>query len=209
MDHRYLQKVVAFLYTERYITGMDNRKNILDTALQLFSLRGFDAVGIQEICSECAVTKPTLYYYFGSKRGLLDAIFKCYYPPFIEKVRDAADYHHDIIVNLESIAQIFFALEKEQAVFARFTLIASFSAAESDVHGAQKEYTSRITEIMKELFLLAVVDHGNMRGKEQLLSLSFIGLVQSYCGFALSNEIELDEQIARALVKQFMHGIFS
>jgi TetR/AcrR family transcriptional regulator len=196
-------------YTVRYINGVDNKKNILDKALQLFSLRGFDAVGVQEICNECAITKPTLYHYFGSKKGLLDAIFEFYYPPFIQKIKDAAQYRHDIIINLESIANIFFMLEKELPVFARFSLVASFSPVESDIHTAQKKYTSRITELIKELFLLAVVDHGNMCGKEQLLGMSFTGLIQSYCGFALSNEVELNDQIARAVVKQFMHGIFS
>jgi TetR/AcrR family transcriptional regulator len=188
---------------------MDNRKNILDQALLLFSRRGFDAVGIQEICNECEVTKPTLYHYFGSKRGLMGAIFELYYPPFIEKIKGAAVYHHDIVINLESLAMNFFKLEKEMPLFARLCLIASFSPQESDVHDAQKKYSSRINDIVRELFLQAVVDHGNMRGKEQQLAMSFIGLIQSYCGFALSNDIELNEQIVRVVVKQFMHGIFS
>jgi TetR/AcrR family transcriptional regulator len=188
---------------------MDNRKNILEKALLLFSRRGFDAVGIQEICDECEITKPTLYHYFGSKRGLLDAIFEFHYPPFIEKIKSAAVYHHDIVINLESLASVLFSLERDGPLFARFSLIASFSPVESDVHEAQNAYTSRINDLIRELFLLAVVDHGNMRGKEQQLALSFIGLIQSYCGFALSNEIELNEQVARAVVKQFMYGIFS
>lgn len=188
---------------------MDNKKNILEIALLLFSRRGFDAVGVQEICNECAITKPTLYHYFGNKQGLLDTIFQFYYPPFVQKIKDASEYHHDIVLNLESLAQVFFELVKEQPVFARFSLIASFSPVESDIHGAQKKYTSRISDLIKELFLFAVVDHGNMRGREPLLAMSFTGLIKSYCGFALSNEIKLNEQIARAVVKQFMHGIFS
>jgi TetR/AcrR family transcriptional regulator len=188
---------------------MDNKKNILDKALFLFSCRGFDAVGIQEICSECDITKPTLYHYFGSKRGLLEAIFEKWYPPFIQKIKDAAQYHHDIVINLESLARCFFTLVKEEPVFARFSLVSSFSPIESDAHDAQHKYSTRINDLIKELFLLAVVDHGNMRNKEHLLSLSFIGLLQSYNGFALGNEIELNDQIVRAVVKQFMHGIFS
>ncbi|HEX2959838.1 MAG TPA: TetR/AcrR family transcriptional regulator [Chitinispirillaceae bacterium] len=188
---------------------MDNKKNILEKALLLFSRKGFDAAGIQEICEECAVTKPTLYHYFGSKRGLLDTIFDHHYPPFIEKIKEAAEYHHDIVINLESLAVSFFELETQDPSFARFSLIASFSPVESDVHDAQRKYASRINDLIRELFQLAVIDHGNMRNKERQLALSFIGLLQSYCGFALSNEIELNEQIACAVVKQFMHGIFS
>ena len=54
---------------------MDNKKNIMNIALKSFSLKGFDAVGVQEIVEKSGVTKPTLYHYFGSKTGLLEAIF--------------------------------------------------------------------------------------------------------------------------------------
>jgi TetR/AcrR family transcriptional regulator len=53
---------------------MDNRSALLTHALQLFAARGYDAVGVQEIVEAAGITKPTLYHYFGSKRGLLDTL---------------------------------------------------------------------------------------------------------------------------------------
>ena len=53
---------------------MDNRMNILQKALQLFYEKGYDAIGVQEIADAAGVTKPTLYHYFGSKYGLLEAV---------------------------------------------------------------------------------------------------------------------------------------
>jgi TetR/AcrR family transcriptional regulator len=41
---------------------MENREILLDRALTLFSTRGYDAVGIQEIVDSAGVTKPTLYH---------------------------------------------------------------------------------------------------------------------------------------------------
>ena len=32
-------------------------------------MKGYDAVGVQEIVDTAGITKPTLYYYFGSKRA--------------------------------------------------------------------------------------------------------------------------------------------
>lgn len=55
---------------------MDNRETILETALDLFYTRGYDAVGVQEIAERSGVTKPTLYYYFKSKYGLLEQLLK-------------------------------------------------------------------------------------------------------------------------------------
>ena len=54
---------------------MDNRELLLNTALELFHAKGYDAVGVQEIVEKAGVTKPTLYYYFGSKLGLLKNAF--------------------------------------------------------------------------------------------------------------------------------------
>ena len=55
---------------------MDNRKKILKVSLDLFHQKGYDAISVQEIVERAGITKPTLYYYFGSKNGLLQAILE-------------------------------------------------------------------------------------------------------------------------------------
>ena len=55
---------------------MDNRQLIMEKALELFCARGYDAVGVQEIAEQSGITKPTLYYYFGSKQGLMETILE-------------------------------------------------------------------------------------------------------------------------------------
>ncbi|MCB5701286.1 TetR/AcrR family transcriptional regulator, partial [Bacteroides fragilis] len=51
---------------------MDNRQLIMNSALTLFYESGYDAVGVQQIVDSAGVSKPTMYYYFGSKQGLLE-----------------------------------------------------------------------------------------------------------------------------------------
>ena len=55
---------------------MDNKERIMESAKDLFYARGYDAVGVQEIADGAGITKPTLYYYFGSKLGLLKALLE-------------------------------------------------------------------------------------------------------------------------------------
>jgi AcrR family transcriptional regulator len=52
------------------------RTRLLKSALRLFSKRGYDAVGVQEIVVSAKVTKPALYHYFGSKRGVIESLFE-------------------------------------------------------------------------------------------------------------------------------------
>ena len=75
---------------------MDNREMILETALDLFYARGYDAVGVQEIVERSGVTKPTLYYYFKSKYGLLEQLLESRGEPFMERLHKACAYEGDL-----------------------------------------------------------------------------------------------------------------
>ena len=55
---------------------MENKERIMECALDLFYAKGYDAVGVQEIVEKAGITKPTLYYYFGSKLGLLKPFWR-------------------------------------------------------------------------------------------------------------------------------------
>jgi outer membrane protein TolC/AcrR family transcriptional regulator len=55
-------------------TPSDPRQRLLEAGLKLFADRGYAGTAVQEITGEARVTKPTLYYYFGSKEGLFRAL---------------------------------------------------------------------------------------------------------------------------------------
>ena len=47
---------------------------ILQAAKGLFTRKGFANTAVREICEEASVTAPVLYYHFGSKEGLFQAV---------------------------------------------------------------------------------------------------------------------------------------
>ena len=53
----------------------DTAVAILDEAEDLFSKHGFHGVTIREVAREAGVDTALLHYYFGTKRGLFDAVF--------------------------------------------------------------------------------------------------------------------------------------
>jgi len=55
-------------------TDCKTRRQILSAALKLFADRGYAGTSVQHIVSTAKVTKPVLYYYFGSKAGLYQAL---------------------------------------------------------------------------------------------------------------------------------------
>jgi len=53
----------------------DTSALILDVAEDLFSKHGLHGVSIRDVANEAGVDTALLHYYFGSKRGLFDAVF--------------------------------------------------------------------------------------------------------------------------------------
>jgi AcrR family transcriptional regulator len=48
----------------------DARRRLLESALALFTRKGYAAASVREIVEAAGVTRPVLYYYFGNKEGL-------------------------------------------------------------------------------------------------------------------------------------------
>jgi TetR/AcrR family transcriptional regulator len=188
---------------------MDNRQKLLDRALDLFSARGYDGVGIQEIVAAAKVTKPTLYHYFGSKRGLLEALLEEHLGRFMEQLAVAADYQHDLPFSLEKVARAFFGFAQASPTFFRLHLALSVAPPESEARQVVEPYLKREQRILEVLFELAERDHGNMQGRHARYARALHSLIDGYALSVLESGGQLDDKLAFDLVHQFSHGIYS
>lgn len=207
-------KIFAFYYTARYICvnileNMDNRTNILSIALGLFSASGYESVGIQEIVDTAKITKPTLYHYFGSKRGLLDVLLEENFRALIDSVKSACEYRHDITKNLSDVTKVFFDFVRRNKQFYRLQLSLCFSSPKSESFEAVSKYNEKLFKMMEDLFIAAAKDHGNMKGRNKRYAFTFIGMINNYITLYLSNHIELNDETVYLAVHQFSHGIYS
>jgi AcrR family transcriptional regulator len=50
------------------------RERILDVAIDLFTVQGFDATSMREIAERLGISKPAIYYHFASKEDILMAL---------------------------------------------------------------------------------------------------------------------------------------
>ncbi len=55
-------------------TSNEVRDRIIEVATKLFATQGYGSTSVREVVEAVGVTKPTLYYYFGSKEGLFLAV---------------------------------------------------------------------------------------------------------------------------------------
>ncbi len=55
---------------------MRAKEKIIETALKLFSEKGYTGTSVREIAEKSGTTKPTIYYYFGDKEKLYQTILR-------------------------------------------------------------------------------------------------------------------------------------
>ena len=55
------------------------REELMRAALKMFTQRGYAATTVRELVKEAGVTKPALYYYFGSKEGLFLELMRTHF----------------------------------------------------------------------------------------------------------------------------------
>jgi TetR/AcrR family transcriptional regulator len=188
---------------------MDNKEKIMSIAVNLFASRGYDAVGIQEIVDSAGITKPTLYYYFESKKGLLKAISKQYFGILNQQVEIVADYQHDITLTLTNIMKSMFKFANENIDFYRMQLGMNFSSPDNEANKIIKLENEKLFHIVENVFKKSAEDHGNMKSRQSAYAATFIGMINTYIGLFLNRYIKLDEKTIYQALHQFMHGIFS
>ena len=188
---------------------MENRSILLERALELWSERGYDAVGVQEIVDSAGVTKPTLYHYFGSKRGLLDALIDERSAGLRDALAAATDYRGDLVATLEAVVRAYFGFAQKEASFYRMQLGFWFAPPQSDEHEAVLARNLGQHAALERLFEAATTDHGNMRGRHKAYAATFLGTINTYIGLWLNGYADLDDRLVYTAVHQFMHGILS
>jgi AcrR family transcriptional regulator len=191
------------------VSERSNRERLLDSALQLFAERGYDAAGVQEVCTVAGVTKPTLYHYFGSKRGLLDALLRERSAPLLEGLEIAARDAGDLPRTLQRVMAASFGFARREPVLWRLLLALWFASPESEARQCADSVREEQRRILEGMFARAVPAHGNMRGREGTYAAVLLGTIHTWVSMALAGELTLDEATAHRAVHQFSHGIYS
>ncbi len=86
-------------------------REIVETAVRLFAVHGFDGVSVRDICAELSVNSSIISYYFGGKKGL-----------YLEVLKNQFTAHGQVMENLKD-------LEPREALLTLIDLLRDFSSA--------------------------------------------------------------------------------
>lgn len=181
------------------------RTTLLKTALDLFAAQGYDGVGVQQICDSVGVGKPTLYHYFGSKRGLLETLLEEQLAP-LHKALDDAAAQEDFDKSLTALAAETFAFARSMPLLYRFYLTLWFAPVDSEARKVAQVYHERHFDIIDARFRAHEEAAGASRGQHKMLAASFLGMINNHIGIALNSFVSLNAALAEQSVEMFLHG---
>src|SRR5438874_3260915 len=95
-------------------------RHIAQVAARLFAAKGYDATPVREIVEAAGVTKPTLYYHFGSKEGLAQALLTVPLTGLLEALGAIVSGPGEPIDVLARTAEAHFAFCRDDPDRARF-----------------------------------------------------------------------------------------
>lgn len=190
---------------------MDNREMILQCALELFYKRGYDAAGVQEIVEMAGITKPTMYYYFKSKRGLLEALVEEKGGPLLREICKVQERKAGFEEQLYGLARIYLDFCRREHQFYFFMLGQMYSPSENEAHRAAAPFIRRQFQLITDTFANAGDYLGNMNGRQRQFAMGFLGTINCY--MMVYNEKSMENMLRddniHAVVHQFLHGIYS
>jgi TetR/AcrR family transcriptional regulator len=189
--------------------GNFSKDLIAKTALSLFSRKGYESVGVNEIAAVTGLTKPSLYHHFGSKDGLLAFIVETEGQKLVALTECAAKYEHDLVKNLTALLRENIAFAYNNSDFFRLLLRLFASAPETPGFESGSELRGKLIKIYTRLFFLASKDHGNMKNREKIYAETFWGLITTCATLAMNKTLEINDYTLYRIVHQYMHGIFS
>ncbi len=201
----------AFCYHSVYNFPMANENDstenhILKTATKLFSEKGFDAVGVQEIVDKSGITKPTLYYYFKSKTGLLESIINQNESAHIQILEKSAVYEHKFFESLLKILKAEIDYAERNTDYFRFRINLLNSPEESESFSAFFPFAKKIEKLFLEFFKNSANEFGNMKGKEELYSAIFSSNICSIARQVLSGSMKVSDEILYSIIHSFVYG---
>ncbi len=105
--------------TEPEVDNQDQsvRQRLLDAACELFTEKGYASASVREIVDRAGVTKPMLYYHFGSKEGVYLALINESYQELGAMMRESLGFQGTVRQRLlrmtENVFDLFHANQRE------------------------------------------------------------------------------------------------
>jgi AcrR family transcriptional regulator len=185
------------------------RERLFRVALKAFAEHGYAEVSVDEIVKAARTTKPMLYYYFGNKAGLYQAIGEQAFGTLREAYGPAADASRDPLERLRAYVRADFATMRDNPDIARFIYRTAYSAPRDapaiDYWALFMPTFTLVTSIVEAGQKSGLIGPGPV----PMLALPIFGLVSIFAQVHLGGPMGnmLSDENAELVVRTYLKGV--
>lgn len=189
-------------------TGGDTRSKIFTVAAKLFAEKGYNAVSMREISENSGMSKPMIYYYFGSKEGIYSDLIETGISQFLRWLDDVAEQDIPVTEKLRQIAKIYFKSAREFPEYTRLFMKLSLSMEKVDfqIHFTKQKHKN---ELCTELFQEGI-EKGEFRDNldPDIAAKIYSGVLVHYVLHYLGGDnIKIDDELGDKIVDMVVEGM--
>ncbi len=188
-------------------TNNDAETRLLESALTLFSEKGYEGTSIREIIEGANVTRPVLYYYFTNKEDLFRRLLEPALAEYTRSLQEIQDSYAEVIGRLKAIVRETFRFTEKNPKGVRLILQLYFSPPKGGPKLDKSIYRLRRFRLLEEI-MQEGLDKGELAGGDaQSLALILIGMMDAYImAKSYLPDRHLSSELAEGLVDLFYWG---
>jgi AcrR family transcriptional regulator len=180
---------------------------LLESALNLFSEKGYEGTSIREIIEGAGVTRPVLYYYFTNKEDLFRRLLEPALAEYTKALLSAREHYSEVIGRLKAVARATFAFAERNPQAVRLILQLYFSPPKCGPKLDKSIYRLRRFRFLEEI-MQDGLDRAELAGGDaQSLALTLIGMMDTFVtSKSYLPNTHLSSEAAEGLIDLFYYG---
>jgi len=178
-------------------------QQMLDAAVQMFSVNGYHETSMDAIAAEAQISKPMLYLYYGSKEDLFGACLNRELGRFINTVRGDIDFTQgpkDLLRN--TIVSFLRYIDANRASW--IVLYTQAISSQAFAHTV-REGREQIIELVAGLVRAGSRDP-RPDAEHQMMAVALVGAGEAMATRLSTGDIDVDEA-AELMIDLFWHGL--
>ena len=184
----------------------EQKQKILDAAIHLFAARGFEGTSIREISRAMNMSISGIYYYFGSKEGLAEAIIENNSQRLIAEIRRIVDAEKEPVARFRKLVETNLRLSGEYPREAKIFFINEAHLTEEGKKKNRQIQREFLDMYISELSMLQ--QKGHMRCKSvTVTAFNVLAVVLGFPRWYLpEGKLSLDE-VVQETIRFIMQGV--